>query len=68
LSRLQEVDLVFPIFFSHFLLFLICFTVFLFLELGLGLEQQGHKLHNEQKDIEGSGRDDVIPCAKHMVI
>jgi len=38
LSRLQEVDLVFPIFFSHFLFFSIHFTVFPFLELGLGLE------------------------------
>ena len=37
-SRLQEADLVFPIFFSHFLFFSIQFIVFLFLELGLGLE------------------------------
>jgi len=37
-SRLQEVDLVFSIFFSHFILFSIHFTVFLFLELGLVLE------------------------------
>jgi len=26
-----------------------------------------HKLHDEQKSIEGSGRDDVILCVVHMV-
>ena len=27
-----------------------------------------HKLHDEQKNIEGSGRDDVISCTIYMVI
>jgi len=28
----------------------------------------GYKPHDEQKDIEGSGRDDIILYAIHMVI
>jgi len=28
----------------------------------------GHKPHDEQKDMEGSGGDNVIPYAIHMVI
>ena len=38
MSRLQEVDLVFPIFFSHFYFIFDLFFFILFLELGLGLE------------------------------
>jgi len=28
----------------------------------------GHKPHDKQKDIEGSGRDDIIPHAIYMVV
>jgi len=38
LSRLQEVDLVFPIFFSHFYFLFDLFSFILFLELELGLK------------------------------
>ena len=69
LSRTKKVDLTFfSIFFSYLFSFDL-FSFILFLELGLGLEWQdhavtqhvtsddtGHKSHNTEKDVKGSGR------------
>ena len=80
LSRLQEVDLVFLIFFSYFYFLFNLFFFILFLELGLGLEWQDHAVTQQVTSddmvtshmtyIERRRRfwkDDVIQCVKHML-
>ena len=57
MSRLLKVDLIFYLPLSLLFYFLFHFrSIFLFLELGIGLSDKGHKSHDAKKDVEGSGR------------
>ena len=78
MSELQKVDSVSLSSFSSFLFsFSIYFLFFYFQNLGLGLEspshishsdRDGHKSRGASKDVESSGRDDIIPHVISMII